>query len=123
MVKCGNVYRPVRLFTSFQLGLFPCDIFFFFIYIDLLKKKINDAALSPLPASSSPFSRLTSLWSSFRLAPEGDEDERQEHLAEAEEALVCFDPQFPGLLQELGEKLLQDGNSGPQLSVFCHSAG
>lgn len=60
--------------------------------------------------------------SSVRLAPKGDEDECKEHLAEAEEALVRFDPQLSGLLQELREELLQDGNSGPQLPLLHHSA-
>lgn len=58
-----------------------------------------------------------------RLAPEGDEDKRQEHLVEAEEALVRLDPQLAGLLQELRAQLLQDGNSGPQLPLLRHSAG
>lgn len=48
----------------------------------------------------------------FRLATEGDEDQCQEHLLEAEEALVRSDPQFSGLLQELRAQLLQDGHSG-----------
>lgn len=58
-----------------------------------------------------------------RLAPKGDEDKRQEHLVEAEEALVCPDAQLAGLLQELGAQLVQDGNSGPQLPLLRHSAG
>lgn len=57
------------------------------------------------------------------MAPKRDEDKCQEHLAQAEEALVCPDPQLPGLLQELGAQLHQDGNSGPQLPLFRHSAG
>lgn len=58
-----------------------------------------------------------------RLAPKGDEDKRQEHLAEVEEALVRPNAQLTGLLQELRTQLLQDGDSGPQLPLLRHSAG
>lgn len=59
---------------------------------------------------------------SARLAAQGDEEQQQD-VAEAQEALVPAYPQFPGLLQELGAQCPQAGHAGAQQSVLSGAAG
>lgn len=53
------------------------------------------------------------------MAAQGSEEQSEDVLTEAEEALVRPDPQFPGLLQELGEERPETGHPRPQQPVLC----
>lgn len=68
---------------------------------------------------------LISLWSVHlsRLAPKGGKDQRQEHFAEAQEALVCPHAQLAGLLQKLRTQFFQNGHAGAEFALLRHPAG
>lgn len=48
------------------------------------------------------------------MATQGSKEQPQDVFIETEEALVCFDAQFFGLLQELREKCFEIGYTGPE---------
>lgn len=48
------------------------------------------------------------------MATQGSKEQPQDVFIETKEALVCFDAQFFGLLQELREKCFEIGYTGPE---------
>lgn len=61
------------------------------------------------------FSAFSSLGISLpRVAAQGSQEQLKGVFAQTEKAVVCAHPQFPGLLQELGEECSEVGHPGPQ---------